>query len=189
VMRTRRPLLILIGGPPWVGKTTCAGHVFNSLQNSAWLDGDDVWRVNPFSVNDPRIRTGDKNMSFVLNTYLQAEFDYVIFSSVLPTNKTITDKILGDIEADDYDIIFFLLHTSLHVISERSVMRDGVSTTDSWFIEQAKKREAIHIDTTNRSPEEIADVILKIVQDPEAAGLESVSNGNIREWKPRKNSK
>ena len=186
-MKIRRPLLILIGGPPWVGKTTCAGHVFNSLQNTAWLDGDDVWRVNPFSVDDPRIRTGDKNMSFVLNTYLQSGFSYVIFSSVLLTNKPVIAKILGDIQTEDYDRVLFILNASLHVISERSAMRDGVESTDSWFIDEARRREAVHIDTTNRSPEDVADSILKIVHEPEAAGLVPVPSGTIREWKPRKN--
>ncbi len=65
----------MIGGPPWVGKTTCARTVFEALDNSTWLDGDDVWRVNPFSVRDSRLRNSDANMSFVLQTYLLSPFD------------------------------------------------------------------------------------------------------------------
>ena len=65
----------MIGGPPWVGKTTCARTVFEALDNSTWLDGDDVWRVNPFSVRDSRLRNSEANMSFALQTYLLSPFD------------------------------------------------------------------------------------------------------------------
>ena len=42
------PKLILIGGEAWTGKSTCADRLFRRLDNSAWLDGDDVWCVNPW---------------------------------------------------------------------------------------------------------------------------------------------
>ncbi len=69
---TMKSKLILIGGEAWTGKSTCAEILYKQLNNSAWLDGDDVWRVNPWSVDDPRLRTSDINMAFVLQTYLQS---------------------------------------------------------------------------------------------------------------------
>ena len=39
--------LILIGGPQGVGKTAGARELFSGFSGSAWLDGDDVWRMNP----------------------------------------------------------------------------------------------------------------------------------------------
>ena len=54
--------LILIGGEAWTGKSTCARVLFTRLYNAAWLDGDDVWRVNPWSLDDPRLRTSDINL-------------------------------------------------------------------------------------------------------------------------------
>ncbi len=66
-----KPKLILIGGEAWTGKSTCAEILFKRLDNSAWLDGDDVWRVNPWSLDDPRLRTSDINMAFVLQTYFR----------------------------------------------------------------------------------------------------------------------
>ena len=64
--------LIIITGSPWVGKTTVGKKLFESYQNSAYCDGDWMWCVNPFSVDDPRLRNGDKNMSYALSTYLNS---------------------------------------------------------------------------------------------------------------------
>lgn len=173
----------MIGGPPWVGKTTCAREVFTSLENSAWLDGDDVWRVNPFSVADPRLRTSNRNMSFVIRTYLESSFDYVIFSSVVFTDKPITDGILNAIEIKSYDLLFFMLSCSRSTLKARSAKRDSMTSPESWFMHAANERDAIHIETTDITPREVANIILNIVRDPSAAGLVPVSHGGIREWK------
>ena len=55
--------LIIIAGSPCVGKTTETQKLFTSYENSAYFDGDWAWCVNPFSVDDPRLRNGDKTMS------------------------------------------------------------------------------------------------------------------------------
>lgn len=185
-MKNKRQLLIMIGGPPWVGKTTCAQQVFTSLENSAWLDGDDVWHVNPFSVEDSRLRNSDRNMSFVLRTYLESKFDYVIFSSVVLTDKPITDGILDAIRVKDYDLLFFMLVCSRGALKSRSVKRDNTTSPDSWYMQAANEQDAIHIETTDITPGEVADIILNIVRDPSAAGLVPFPRGGIREWKRKK---
>ncbi|HEY91358.1 MAG TPA: hypothetical protein G4O07_05940 [Dehalococcoidia bacterium] len=169
-MKSKQQLLILIGGPPWVGKTTCAREVFLSLENSAWLDGDDVWRVNPFSVEDPRLRNSDRNMSFVLRTYLESRFDYVIFSSVVLTDKQITDGILDAIGIEGYDMLFFMLACSHSTLEARSARRDNVASPESRFTRAAKEQDAIHIDTTEMTPVEVSGKILSVVRNPEKAG-------------------
>ena len=55
--------LILISGSPCVGKTAVGTQLFESCNNSAYLDGDWCWCVHPFSVTDSRLRNGDKSMS------------------------------------------------------------------------------------------------------------------------------
>ena len=52
--------LILISGSPCVGKTAVGEKLFESYDNSAYLDGDWCWCVHPFSVTDSRLRNGDK---------------------------------------------------------------------------------------------------------------------------------
>jgi cytidylate kinase len=185
-MKPKRQLLIMIGGPPWVGKTTCAREVFTSLENSAWLDGDDVWRVNPFSVEDPRLRNSDRNMSFVLRTYLESRFDYVLFSSVVLTDKPITNGILNGIGLGDYDILFFMLSCSRSALEARSVTRDNMVAPESRFMRAAKGQDAIFMDTTEMTPGEVAQTNIDVVRDPSKAGLVPVWRGGIREWKREK---
>jgi len=73
----------MIGGEAWTGKSTCAEILYKRLNNSAWLNGDDVCRVNPWRADDPRIRANDLNMAFVMQNYLQSKFEYVILSSIV----------------------------------------------------------------------------------------------------------
>ena len=63
-----RKKLILISGSPCVGKTAVGTRLFESYDNSAYLDGDWCWCVHPFSVTDSRLRNGDRSMSFVCPT-------------------------------------------------------------------------------------------------------------------------
>jgi len=110
-------------------------------------------------------------MSFVLNTYLESRFDYVILSSVVLTDKPITDGILNAIEHEDYDILFFMLTCSPSTLEARSAKRDNIMAPESRFMRAAKVRDAIHIDTTNMTPREVAQAILSAVRDPSEAGL------------------
>ena len=101
--------LILISGSPCVGKTAAGTRLFESYDNSAYLDGDWCWCVHPFSVADSRLRNGDKSMSFVLSNYLDSDFEYVFFTSVVLTDAGIREGILNGITAKDYRVINFTL--------------------------------------------------------------------------------
>ncbi len=54
----RRQKLIILSGSPCVGKSTAGDILFRSYENSAYLDGDWCWCVNPFDLDDPRLRGG-----------------------------------------------------------------------------------------------------------------------------------
>ena len=153
--------LILISGSPWVGKTAAAEELFKMLSNCAWLDGDDVWRVNPFSVEDPRLRKSDDNMAFVVQTYLRSEFDYVILSSVVLTYPDILRGIIERIEAPDYDLVHFVLVCDAKVLAERCRNRDQSVELELHHLEQSfsPKLDAIRVDTTCMDPEAVARFI------------------------------
>ena len=126
--------LIIISGSPCVGKTTVAAALFESYENSAYCDGDWMWCVNPFSLSDSRLRNGDKNMSFVLSTYLNSSFDYVIFSSVVVMYESIREPILRDITAEGFTTIGFTLTCSEKTLIERHKKRgDGNEVSFQWL--------------------------------------------------------
>ena len=126
--------LILISGSPCVGKSTIGQYLFDRYDNSAYLDGDWCWCVNPFSVKDKRLRNGDKSMSFVLSNYLNSGFDYVFFTSVVLTDPQIRENILKDITATDYEIVSFTLTCSEDTLAERHDKRgDKGETNFHWL--------------------------------------------------------
>ena len=155
-----KPLLVLIGGPPYVGKTTVAEIIFGRLDNCAWLDGDDVWRVNPFELEDPRLRMSDENMAFVVQTYLRGLFDYVILSSVVLYAPYIVKRILDRINGVEYDLLHICLVCDARDLVSRSQGRDGVVDPDPRFLRESLDNDILKLDTSGKSPLDVAEDIL-----------------------------
>ena len=129
-----RKKLILISGSPCVGKTAVGTRLFASYDNSAYLDGDWCWCVHPFSVEDSRLRNGDRSMSFVLSNYLNSDFEYVFFSSVVLTSPRIREGILRGITARSFETIGFTLTCSEETLKKRHDKRgDPGETNYSWL--------------------------------------------------------
>jgi len=155
--------LIIITGSPCVGKTTVAESLFESYENCAYFDGDWAWCVNPFSIADPRLRNGDKTMSFALSTYLNSDFAYVIFSSVVATDITIRETILKDITAKDYTTIGFTLICSEETLVERHRKRGDETECSFYWLRLDPYPNDFVIDTDNKTVEQIVDEIKNIV--------------------------
>lgn len=161
-----KPKLIFIGGEAWTGKSVCSEILFRRLHNSAWLDGDDVWRVNPWSLDDPRLRTSDINMAFVLQTYLQSEFDYVILSSIVLSDRSIADGILERISGVEYDLLSFTLMCDEATLTERARQRDDTANPRFTVLEETRTLvDTIKIDTGQKKPKEIADELLSAIHN------------------------
>lgn len=158
--------LILIGGEAWTGKSTCAEILFRRLNNSAWLDGDDVWRVNPWSVDDPRLRTSDINMAFVLQTYLQSKFEYVILSSIVLNVPAVTERILQRISGVNYELVSITLMCDEATLAHRARQRDNNRAPQFFYLEQTRSLlSTIKIETTNRKPDEVVEEMLWVISD------------------------
>ena len=155
--------LILLSGSPCVGKTTIGQYLFEQYNNSAYLDGDWCWCVNPFSVEDKRLRNGDKSMSFILSNYLQSEFDYVFFTSVVLTDSGIRENILKNITADDYEVIGFTLTCSEETLVKRHDERGDEGDANFFWLHLPSYSTDIVIHTDNKSVEEIAQEMKKYI--------------------------
>lgn len=155
--------LIIITGSPCVGKTAVAEKLYEEYENSAYCDGDWLWRVNPFSIKDPRLRNGDRNMSFVLSTYLNSKFDYVVFSSVVMIGADTRSGILSGITARDYEVIAFTLTCSEKTLAERHKKRgDEGEVMFDWLRMDAHIGDYV-IDTDGKTVEEIIAEIKEII--------------------------
>jgi Predicted nucleotide kinase (related to CMP and AMP kinases) len=156
--------LIIITGSPCVGKTTVAEKLFESYNNSAYFDGDWAWCVNPFSIEDPRLRNGDKTMSFALSNYLNSNFEYVIFSSVVVIGDEIRAAILKDITAKDFTTIAFTLKCSEETLVERHRKRGDNNEVLFQWLRMSPHAGDYVINTDNKTIKQIVDEI-KIIID------------------------
>lgn len=156
------PKLILITGSPCTGKTTVADLLFQSFENSAFFDGDWAWCVNPFSVTDPRLRNGDRVMSFALDNYLRSRFDYVVFSSVVVMYESIRRPILEAITTP-CEVIAFTLTCTEATLRERHAMRgDPGECSLHWLHEPPLPGDHV-IHTDGKTPQEIVDEMKAII--------------------------
>ena len=147
-MRTK---LILISGSPCVGKTAVGTRLFESYDNSSYLDGDWCWCVHPFSVTDSRLRNGDRSMSFVLSNYLNSDFEYVFFTSVVLTDPMIRERILKGITAKNYEVISFMLTCSEETLKKRHDRRGDQGETNYYWLHLPPCPGEVVVDTDKKS--------------------------------------
>ena len=147
--------LILISGSPCVGKTAVGTRLFESFDNSAYLDGDWCWCVHPFSTEDTRLRNGDKSMSFILSNYLDTGFEYVFFTSVVLTDARLREGILNGITAREYRPIGFTLTCSAETLKERHDKRGDPGETNLFWLSLPPYPGDIVIETDNKSIREL----------------------------------
>ena len=159
--------LILISGSPCVGKTAVGRRLFESYDNSAYLDGDWCWCVHPFSVSDSRLRNGDKSMSFVLSNYLDSDFEYVFFTSVVLTDPMIREKILRGITATKYEAISFMLTCSEETLKKRHDRRGDKGEMNYYWLHLPPCPGDVVIDTENKS---IWDIVKEMKKQINSAG-------------------
>lgn len=154
--------LIIISGSPCVGKTTIADSLVYSYENSAHLDDDWVWRVNPFSFDDPRNEGIYKNMSFVLSTYLNLDFDYVFLSSVRMIGKG-RESLLNNITATDYMTIGFTLTCSEKTLTERHKKRGDDNEVSFKWLRMAPYLNDYVINTDDKTVTQIVNEIKNVI--------------------------
>ncbi|MBO4324315.1 MAG: hypothetical protein J5845_02785 [Lachnospiraceae bacterium] len=153
--------LIILSGGPCVGKSTVGQKIFEHYVNSAFCNGDWCWCVNPYSIEDKRLRNGDKNMAFLISTYLNSGFEYVVFSSVVMTDPDARENILRAITADDYEIMSFQLVCTEDTLKMRKDA-SGVKKTVSFFwLELPPYPGEIVIHTDGKTPDQVCKEICK----------------------------
>lgn len=140
-----------------MGKTTAARLLFRSLPNAAWLDGDDVWRIRPFEVNDATRSLVERNIPFVLRGYLEAGYETVVLSWVLH-RQSLVDRLVAALEGIPFQLRVFTLLAEIGVIRDRLTNdrnRDVAPLRVEEILETSAGLRSEKIDTTSRNPEEI----------------------------------
>ena len=170
--------LIFIHGPAGVGKSTACAMLHDRLAGSAWVESEWCGCTNPFDWNPERQALVERNMSFMLRSYLECSIvQYVILNWGLHApRKQILDRVLGSISDLEYEFIPIILLCSEdeHI---RRMSRDGRS--DERIARSIGTRELYDvqscpiIDTTGIDVGETVERILEIVDSDVTEGRSS----------------
>jgi adenylate kinase family enzyme len=155
--------LLLLAGPPGVGKTTVARTLFQRLPSAAWLDGDDVWRIRPWVVEERTTQLVEHNLVHVLGAYLAAGYDEVLLSWVLH-RQDLVDRLLLRLGQPSH------LHVALVCTPEELLDRRrsrGETERHEVALERLQQIRATGaqlVDTSGCSPEQVADRVQALLR-------------------------
>lgn len=151
--------LIIVNGPPGIGKTTTCKKLHQLLQRSVWLDGDWCWMSNPWTVTEETKRMAENNMAFLLNSFLScSEYDFILYSWIFRSDEVFR-KILDKLQSNDFLLYKYTLTCSQNVFLKRLEDAGRDKRQFSMCIEslyQCESTESENIDTTYSSGEEVA---------------------------------
>ncbi len=157
--------LVIINGAPGIGKSTVAELVFAGLTNAAFLDGDDVWRIKPFEVNERTKAVVNRNIPFVLRSYLEAGYEWVLLAWVMHRQEII-DLVVAALSDLDFDLHIFTLVAEEEALLERWRLRakkEDVPELVADRLRESRRLTTTQIDTTHLQPKEIAEKILGLI--------------------------
>jgi len=158
-----RTRLVLIGGAPGVGKSAVAREILSRLDNCVWLDGDDLWRMNPFVVNTKTRRMVERNAKAVLRSFIAEGFSTVLFTWVLH-RQSIAKRIIAGLPKSKYRLFHFTLVCSDRTLKTR-IDSDGSGRRDVHLaIDRLRKTRllsSMKVQTDGKTPNRIAKEILE----------------------------
>jgi DNA polymerase III delta prime subunit len=162
--------LVLLGGPPGVGKTTTLRRLPRLYERCALLDADDVWRVHPFEVNDVTRSIAEGNVIAVLRGFLEARYPIVFLAWVL-ANPRLIERILGGLQGCYDDSVIVHLVASRETLQERSQHKFERGLIPEYQLFKLQQIEALpfpKIDTTTLTTAEVAERIGTLVERGQA---------------------
>ncbi len=199
--------LFLIGGTMGVGKSTVCQILKRRLPACVYLDGDWCWDADPFQVTDETRAMVLDNICHVLQNFLRCSaYENIIFCWVMH-QQAIWDAILAQLDLEGCQVITAALTASAKALESRlqGDVQQGLRSPD--ILQRSVQRlplyldlDSLLVDTTDRTPAEVADKIisladlptglrLRICRETDGAALahlfyETVHHVNARDYTP-----
>lgn len=161
--------LVFIHGPNGVGKSTVCRLLHQALPHSAWLESEWARMINPFTLTAEVEDLSEKNISFLLRSYLTCtSVRCVIFNYGLTgPRKGIWERVLEALSDLDYKLIPIVLTCD----TDENVRRMASDGRDNGRIQRAVAARHIYqnqpcrtIDTTNLTPDETVEILIQAIR-------------------------
>jgi broad-specificity NMP kinase len=159
--------LLLLGGPPGVGKTTVAPLVAERLSSCAWVEADELWRMSPVVVDDRTRRMVESNIVHVLREFLDAAYEHVVLCWVLH-DRALIERLVRAVASDAVATSVVHLVATPDVVRARVEHASDRGRSVERALEKLAQIEALpyrRIDTSTSTPEQVADVVASLVRD------------------------
>lgn len=162
--------LILIGGAMGVGKTAVSLVLKKMLPNAVFLDGDWCWDADPFVVTDETKTMVEKNITYLLNSFLHCSaYENVIFCWVMHQQK-ILDDLLSRLDLSVCKVHLVSLVCSAETLTHRIEGDIAAEKRTPDVLERALARlplyddlNTVKITTDDLTPLETAERIEKLL--------------------------
>jgi broad-specificity NMP kinase len=153
--------LVFVAGPPGIGKTTTVRALFARLPSAAWLDGDDVWRIRPFRVDEGSKRLVEDNIVGVLSGYLAAGYEHVLLSWVLHRQELV-ERLVSRL-GQPLSLHVALVCDPEELVSRRRARGESEHALALERLAQVRTTRAQTLDTQGRSPDEVAEAVAALL--------------------------
>lgn len=164
--------LIFVNGTMGAGKTATCRELLDILQPGVFLDGDWCWYMNPFQVTEETKGMVEKNICFMLNSFLDCSaYENVIFCWVMH-QESIISGLLDKLNLSDVKVYLFTLSVSEKALTQRlrASIESGERMPDvlQRSLERLplyEKMHTIHIDVSDISAVQAAEQIKAMLND------------------------
>jgi broad-specificity NMP kinase len=171
-------MIVIINGPCGIGKSTTAERVTWKFDRAVFLDGDYIGSVHPFEIyDDARIEHLYQTLRHLVAFHIErGDYHNFVIPYVFESPESLAHlrALLADL---DDEIYTFRLVCDPQALEQR--LRDSSRAPDdlSWYLNRAPELVRIQeaashdgdlgyvVDTTARTPDEVADVIWALVHD------------------------
>ena len=154
-----------------MGKSTVARELLGREDDCVWLEGDDLWRMQPFVVNDVTTKMVEKNIQFVLRSFLDAGFENIFFTWVMHRQE-IVDRLLEGLNGEQFHFSMFTLVCDEQTLLRRISQDPGRETDTQLALErlgQTQRVDTVKIDTVGKEPGAIVEELIQHIRRTDVA--------------------